>query len=206
MSASEYLELLDWRRRMAEVFAELRRRPIDATTLAWFRASKDALFRDHAQSPIPASERHTFAGLPYWPHDPEMRVAAQFKPLDGQPPQPAAQAGPGEVAFTRIGHFEFHIQSQPFTLAAFWIEGYAGGLFVPFKDATSGQETYGGGRYLLDTIKSADLGSDAATATVVLDFNYAYHPSCTYDPQWVCPLAPPDSRLAPPIRAGERFL
>jgi len=82
---------------------------------------------------------------------------------------------------------------------------YAGGLFVPFKDATSGHETYGGGRYLLDTIKSADLGSDAATGTVVLDFNYAYHPSCTYDPRWVCPLAPPDSRLTIPIRAGERL-
>ena len=91
------------------------------------------------------------------------------------------------------------------SLGAFWIEGYAGGLFVPFKDATSGHETYGGGRYLLDTIKSADLGSDAATGMVVLDFNYAYHPSCTYDPRWVCPLAPPDSRLAIPVRAGERL-
>ena len=76
---------------------------------------------------------------------------------------------------------------------------------MPFKDGTSGHESYGGGRYLLDTIKSADLGSDARSDTVVLDFNYAYHPSCTYDPRWVCPLAPPDSRLAIPIRAGERL-
>ena len=86
-----------------------------------------------------------------------------------------------------------------------WIGAAPYLMFVPFKDATSGHETYGGGRYLLDTIKSADLGSDAATGTVVLDFNFAYHPSCTYDPQWVCPLAPPDSRLALPIRAGERL-
>jgi uncharacterized protein (DUF1684 family) len=111
----------------------------------------------------------------------------------------------GEIAFRRIGQLEFQLNHQPLTLAAFWIEGYAGGLFVPFTDATSNHETYGGGRYLLDTIKSADLGSDAATGTVVLDFNYAYHPSCTYDPQWVCPLAPPDSRLAIPVRAGERL-
>jgi uncharacterized protein (DUF1684 family) len=110
-----------------------------------------------------------------------------------------------EIAFRRIGQLEFQLNHQPLTLAAFWIEGYAGGLFVPFTDATSNHETYGGGRYLLDTIKSADLGSDAATGTVVLDFNYAYHPSCTYDPQWVCPLAPPDSRLAIPVRAGERL-
>ncbi len=66
-------------------------------------------------------------------------------------------------------------------------------------------ETYGGGRYLLDTIKSADLGSDIDTATVVLDFNYAYHPSCAYDPRWVCPLAPPDSRLPIAIEAGEQL-
>jgi uncharacterized protein (DUF1684 family) len=83
--------------------------------------------------------------------------------------------------------------------------GYAGGLFVPFRDATSGQETYGGGRYLLDTIKSADFGSQVDPASVVLDFNYAYHPSCAYDPRWVCPLAAPDSRVPIPIRAGERL-
>jgi uncharacterized protein (DUF1684 family) len=100
-------------------------------------------------------------------------------------------------------HFEFHGQTQ--SLAAFWIEGYAGGLFVPFKDATSGHQTYGGGRYLLDTIKSADLGSNDADGSVTLDFNYAYHPSCAYDPVWVCPLAPPDSRLSIPIHAGEQL-
>ena len=117
------------------------------------------------------------------------------------------QSGHGdELAFTRIGHLEFHFKGEPLSLGAFWIEGYAGGLFVPFKDATSGHETYGGGRYLLDTIKSADLGSDPASDIVVLDFNYAYHPSCTYDPIWVCPLAPPDSRLAIPIRAGEQLV
>jgi uncharacterized protein (DUF1684 family) len=75
---------------------------------------------------------------------------------------------------------------------------------VPFRDGTSGKETYGAGRYLLDTIKSADFGSDAAAGTVVLDFNYAYHPSCAYDPRWVCPLAPPENRLTLPIRAGEQ--
>jgi uncharacterized protein (DUF1684 family) len=200
MPASPYLELLDWRRRTAELFADLRRRPPDAATLAWFRTHKDALFREHPQSPIPASDRHNFTGLAYWPFDPAARVEAHFVPLDAQPPEPA-----GEVPFRRIGHLEFEVQGQSLTLGAFWIEGYAGGLFVPFTDRTGGHETYGGGRYLLDTIKSADLGSDAANETVVLDFNYAYHPSCTYDPSWVCPLAPPDSRLAIPIRAGERL-
>ena len=200
MPASEYLDLLDWRRQVAELFAELRQRPADAATLSWFRNEKDRLFKEHPQSPIPESDRPGFCGLPYWPFDPILRVLAQFVPIPTEPPPPAS-----EVAFRRIGHLEFQINNQPLTLGAFWIEGYAGGLFVPFKDATSGHETYGGGRYLLDTIKSADLGSDAETGMVVLDFNYAYHPSCTYDPRWVCPLAPPDSRLAIPVRAGERL-
>ena len=118
---------------------------------------KDALFRDHPQSPLPSPEREQFTGLAYWPFDPQARVEARFVPVEEEPPNPDA----GEVAFRRIGHLEFDLHGQALSLGAFWIEGYAGGLFVPFTDATSAHETYGGGRYLLDTIKSADLGSDA---------------------------------------------
>jgi uncharacterized protein len=206
--ASDYLELLDWRRRVSELFADLRQRAPDADTLGWFRAQKDLLFRDHPQSPIPPSERAAFAGLAYWRFDPAARVTACFRAEEDEQALQQAERheqAAGEVPFRRIGHLEFTFQASQLSLAAFWIEGYAGGLFVPFRDATSGHETYGGGRYLLDTIKSADLGSDAASNSVTLDFNYAYHPSCTYDPKWVCPLAPPDSRLAIPIRAGERL-
>jgi uncharacterized protein len=130
-------------------------------------------------------------------------------PAVGQVDSPAAGAvvslAAGEVPFRRIGTLHFAYRGHNLSLAAFWIDAYAGGLFVPFKDQTSGKETYGAGRYLLDTIKSADLGSDATTNTVQLDFNYAYHPSCAYDPVWVCPLAPPDSCLALPVEAGERL-
>jgi uncharacterized protein len=199
--ASSYLELLDWRRRVSELFASLRGRPANAETLAWFRGQKDVLFRDHPQSPIPAAERPNFVGLAYWPFDPAARVTAQFKATEQSPPPGASS----EIAFSRIGSLEFQLHDQAQVLPAFWIDGYAGGLFVPFRDATSNHETYGGGRYLVDTIKSADLGSDLTADTVVLDFNYAYHPSCTYDPRWICPLAPPDSRLALPVRAGERL-
>jgi uncharacterized protein (DUF1684 family) len=194
------LELLDWRRRVAELFVELRRRPADGRTLAWFRSHKDELFRSHPQSPLPEERRASFAGLPYWPYQAEARVVAQFEPLPVERPEQA-----NEVRFSRIGTLSFTYAGQALTLGAHWIEGYAGGLFVPFRDATCGSETYGGGRYLLDTIKSADLGSDLSAGTIVLDFNYAYHPSCAYDPRWVCPLAPPENRLAIPIRVGERL-
>ena len=82
--------------------------------------------------------------------------------------------------------------------------GYAGGLFIPFRDATNGTETYGAGRYLVDAAKSADLGGDPASGTLIVDFNFAFQPSCAFDPRWACPLAPPENRLDLPIRAGER--
>ena len=101
----------------------------------------------------------------------------------------------------------------------YWIDVYGGGLFLPFRDATCPDESYGGGRYLFDTVKGNDFlrldVSDAAAAAgdqvsgylgglVILDFNYAYNPSCAYDERWVCPLAPNENRLPVPIRAGER--
>ncbi len=110
-----------------------------------------------------------------------------------------------EMAFSRVGWLDFELAGRSRRLGAFWVHGYAGGLFVPFRDKTSGRDTYGGGRYLLDTIKSADHGSDVTTSTVVLDFNYAYHPSCAYDPRWACPLTPPENWLDIAVRYGERL-
>ena len=78
-------------------------------------------------------------------------------------------------------------------LELYWLDAYGGGMFVPFADATSGDETYGAGRYLLDTVKGADLGTE--DGRLVLDFNLAYNPSCSYDPRWACPLSPPANRL-----------
>ena len=89
------------------------------------------------------------------------------------------------------------------SLAVYWLEGYGGGLFLPFRDALGGTQTYGGGRYLLDTVKGADLGMSADGARLVLDFNYAYNPSCSYDPRWSCPLAPPENRIDVSVEAGE---
>ena len=82
----------------------------------------------------------------------------------------------------------------------YWLEGYGGGLWLPFSDASSGTETYGGGRYLYDTIKGADLGISGAD--IVLDFNFAYNPSCAYDERWSCPLSPPENRLPFAISGG----
>ena len=95
------------------------------------------------------------------------------------------------------------LAGQEVSLAVFWLTAYGGGVFVPFRDATAGATTYGAGRYLLDTVKGADLGA-GPHGVLVLDFNYAYNPSCSYDPRWSCPLAPLESRIEIPIEAGER--
>ena len=120
--------------------------------------------------------------------------------VDAEPERRAiGSSGDEPVWFTRFAtaHFGGH------TLDLFWLDAYAGGLFVPFRDETSGTESYGGARYLLDTVKGADLGT--ADRRLVLDFNFAYNPSCAYNPKWVCPLSPPANTLPVPIRAGERL-
>ncbi len=107
------------------------------------------------------------------------------------------------MAFTRFALARFTAGGVELSLDLYWLEGYAGGLFVPFADLTSATETYGAGRYALDTIKGADLGQQ--DGLLILDFNFAYQPSCSYDPSWSCPLAPPGNRLPVPVRAGERL-
>jgi uncharacterized protein (DUF1684 family) len=109
----------------------------------------------------------------------------------------------GQIRFRRIARLAFELPTGSGTLHLYWIEGYGGGLFLPFRDATCGDTTYGGGRYLYDTIKGADLG--ATPSEILLDFNFAYHPSCAYNPRWVCPLAPPENRLEIAIPVGERL-
>lgn len=200
----DFLELLDWRRRVSDLFGELRRRPPNAETLAWFRGEKDALYGTHPQSPLPAERRKEFRGLPYWDHEPKARVEAHFKPLEELEMDLAVSAGE-TIALLQIGQVEFELSGEQLHLDVFWVNEYSGGLFIPFRDGTSGSETYGGGRYLVDTAKSADLGSDAKRGTITLDFNYAYHPSCAFDSKWACPLAPTQNAIHIPIRAGEKL-
>ena len=133
--------------------------------------------------------------------------------LSGELPDATAAApllqlpssGTEQFSFTRIGTVRLSGPLAGAVLPLFWMSGYAGGLFLPFRDATSGSATYGAGRYLLDTVKGADQGGDWRSGTLRLDFNLAYHPSCAYDPKWNCPLAPRDSWLTLSVPVGERL-
>jgi uncharacterized protein (DUF1684 family) len=202
---SEHLDLADWRRRVAALYHAMRAdRRAAPLRLVNFRAGKDRLFAEHPSSPIPEAARRDFRGLAYWRHDPALRLTATLEPDPEAPPLDVPRSGVGPaMPFSRIGWVGFHVDRQECRLAVYWLNEYAGGIFIPFLDATSGRETYGGGRYLWDSAKGADLGSEGDA--LVLDFNFAYHPSCVYDARWSCPLAPAENRLAVPIAAGERL-
>ena len=176
--------------------------------LAHWRAVRERLYREHPQSPVPPDARSTFQAV-HFEHDPSLRFTVIVEPA--APPAPGAFAlelpnsGADTLAFIRVGRIAIPFPDGARSLSVFWMAGYAGGLFIPFRDATNATETYPAGRYLVDAAKSADLGGDPEAGTLTIDFNFAFQPSCAFDPRWACPLAPPENRLEIPIRAGERL-
>ena len=198
MTAADTLALLDWKRRVFALYAAVRSLPGESGWQLW-RDTRDELFRSHPQSPLPAGRRAS-ARLEYWPYDPQARALAELEDVEA-PPEPIASSGTEPIMFRPFARASFELRGEPLTLEVSWLAAYGGGAFLSFRDATSGKESYGGGRYLLDTVKGADLGEE--DGKLVLDFNFAYNPSCSYDPGWVCPLAPPANRLAVAVEAGE---
>jgi uncharacterized protein len=195
------LDLVDWRRRVGDLY-----RVHGADAIDQFRRGRDELFKTHPQSPIEPEERANFHGLQYFPLEPAYRVHAKLEPGDGTELLIDTGGEDGAVRYRRAGRLTFELAGQPCRLTVLSLVQYAGGLFVPFRDATSGRETYGGGRYLFDTAKDTDglvLEITPGSPDLVIDFNYAYNASCAYSPRWACPLAPPENFLKVPVRAGE---
>jgi uncharacterized protein len=195
------LDLVDWRRRVGDLY-----RISGHDAIVRFRQKRDDLFRSHPQSPVEPDEREAFQGLRYFPHDPAHRVRARFEPADGSELVIDTGGEDGAVRYRRAGRLVFELGGSPCKLTVLSLVQYAGGLFVPFRDTTSGRETYGGGRYLFDTAKDTDglvLEITPGSSDVAIDFNYAYNASCAYSPRWACPLAPPENYLPVPVRAGE---
>jgi uncharacterized protein (DUF1684 family) len=188
----EFLDLADWRTRVASLY-------LSDVDIADFRRRKDELFATHPQSPVLGQD---FGGLAYFDVDESSIVDVPLAPAEGEFSFDTGNTD-GVVTYARIGILE-----TPFgPLTLWWTKVYGGGLFLPVRDGTARTETYGGGRYLTDTIKGTHgrgliwLGGER----VRLDFNYLYHPSCAYSDRWTCPLAPEENRISTPIRAGERL-
>ena len=201
MESSDLLELADWRRRTFDLYRRVRDANDPEEAWRLWRNARDRLFRTHEQSPLPAGARGDFTGGDYFAYDVTYRVTGEVSDRPAQR-YDIQTSGEGTVRFTRFGRVAFELKGHPMTLELYWLEGYGGGIFLPFKDSTSGAETYGGGRYLLDTVKGADLGCEGNR--LILDFNFAYCPSCSYDARWACPLSPSENTLDIRIEAGER--
>jgi len=201
--AQDKLDLADWRRRVGDLY-----RLSGPDTLRRFRQGRDELLRNHPQSPLALQARQRFNGLRYFDPDPAAKIRCRLEPADpGDPLEIDTGGEDGVISFRRTGRLAFAFNGRPCTLTVFSLVGYGGGLFLPFRDSTSGTETYGGGRYLFDTVKNTDglsLELTAGSPDVTIDFNYAYNPSCAYDARWACPLAPRENWLPVPVRAGEK--
>jgi uncharacterized protein (DUF1684 family) len=193
------LTLLDWRRRVAALYAAARAAADPESGWRTWRDGRDELFTTHPDSPLDEAARAAFRGLPFAPYDPALRFEVS---LDTAPPErlelPTAEDG--VVPLDRIGTVALGELGR---LDVWWLGGYGGGIFLPLRDGSAGRTTYGGGRYVLDTVKGADLGGGADR--LVVDLNFAYHPSCTYDPRWSCPLAPEGDRIPTPVEGGEQL-
>lgn len=196
------LQLADWRRATATLYARVREQADPAAAHALWRSGRDGLMRSHPQSALPEGDPLRVTGVPYWPYDPALRFAV---PVESATEPKRLEIDTGLDGVTRLEHVGWVTIPAPVgrRLALWWLDQYGGGLFLPVRDATAGGASYGGGRYVLDTAKGADLGSDGQH--IVIDFNFTYHPSCRYDPRWVCPLAPAENTIDVPINAGERL-
>ena len=205
-----WIDLADWRRQVALSYRK-RDEALDAgedIKEVWerWRATRDGLFRHHPQSPLSDSARLSFKGLPYFPYDAEWRMEAELEPILDEPLVFGVTAQPG-TPFRKAARLNFGPGALPASLIVYWIDVYGGSLFLPFRDASGDDSTYEGGRYLIDTAKGSDFYYlEGAKDRVVVDFNYAYNPSCAYDDRWSCPLAPRENYLAMAIRAGEMRL
>ena len=182
------LDLADYRLRVADLYRAVREAPEPEVAWVAWREARDELLRTHPQTPVAPEHRAAFPGMPFFPYDPAWRFEVDVAPADG----PTVEGWQAVGGVTVAGH----------ELTLLWLTTYGGGLFLPFRDATNGTDTYGGGRYALDTVKGADLGRTGG-GRLVVDLNFAYHPSCAHDPRWTCPLAPPANTFPVAVRAGE---
>jgi uncharacterized protein (DUF1684 family) len=197
---SSPLTLVDWRRRVSEMYSVVRSDGDREAAWRRWRASRDELFARHPQSPLLDNDPLRDSGLPYWPYDPAMRFETELVPAEDAEPRLVEAGADGTLEMRLVGRVELPIGG---TLDVWWLHQYGGGIFVPLRDGTSGDGSYGGGRYLLDTAKGSWLGG--TDSSITLDLNYAYHPSCRYNPRWQCPLAPPGNTVTARIEAGEQL-
>jgi len=175
-------EVYDWKERLAQE-----------------RKEKDRFFAAYRQSPIPPRERAGFRGLRYYPIEPNFRFELALHEHHDKKRLKIEDTKGNIREFLRWGEFRFQVGNEMCTLQTYKEDPEEERLFVPFRDATSGKETYGAGRYL-----DLDLRNLTTNGRWSLDFNRAYNPWCAYSEDYACPFVPPENWLKVPIEAGEK--
>jgi uncharacterized protein len=168
-------------------------------TILQERLAKDQAFKSGKDSPIPEKDRPVFRGLAYYPVNSDLKFSAKLHRYPS-PRQMRLGTNTGEIRRgLRYGYFNFQVGDQICRLQVYRLEdasGVGASLFIPFRDSTSGQETYAAGRYI-------DL-KENISGVYDLDFNRAYNPYCAYNSEFSCPIPPAENTLNVAIRAGEK--
>lgn len=205
--------MLGWRRAVGDLYSEVRGCEDPEEGFELWRRGRDELFSTQPESPLEAPALTEFSGLPYAPYDPAYRFETVID-IDVEPARlDVSTQGDEIVRMNRMGRIRL---GDLGSLDVWWLAQYGGGLFLPMRDTTAGRGSYGAGRYLLDTVKGADLGAGTGSgtgsvagsidgSTIVVDLNFAYHPSCAYSPRWVCPLAQEGNRIDVDVPVGEQY-
>ncbi|MFC4358709.1 DUF1684 domain-containing protein [Halobium salinum] len=166
------------------------------------RDEKDEFLREHPHSPLPEGEREGFEGLDYFDPDPAYRFELDLQEADEKETLTVETTTDGVREYVAWGVFRFDLDEEEHTLRAFRNAGddEDEGFWLPFRDGTSGEETYGAGRYV-DLDADEDRTDDGRW---VVDFNRAYNPFCAYSAAYECPLVPASNWLETRIEAGEK--
>jgi len=164
------------------------------------RREKDDFFAEHPQSPIPPEHRDDFDGLDYFEPTPDYRLEATVTVHDDPEPVEMETTASNPVRYLRVVTFAFEVGGEEHTLAGYRQEGDDGAIFVPFRDKTTGQQTYHNGRYM----ELEPDGEPADGDAVTIDFNLAYNPFCAYSETFSCPLPPEENWLEIVVPAGEK--
>ena len=160
-----------------------------------FRSSKDHFVQHDPQSPLTNDQKATFGGLKYFDEEPSLKLTLQVRPYPEQDTIEMQTTTGGAASFVRWAKIAFSVDGAPAELTVYK-DASLDTFFLPFADSTSGDETYGAGRYV-----ELEAQPDG---TLLVDFNYAYNPYCAYNEAWACPITPAENRLRVPIRAGEK--
>ena len=164
------------------------------------REAKRDQFKNSPRSPLPDDQRGAaFLGLAYYEPDPAYRFVLPLEEHETKESVTVETTADGEQTYLRWSAFSFELDGETYTLQAYRPDREADRLWVPFRDATSGETTYGAGRYL-------DLEPDTHRVDDgwILDFNAAYNPTCAYNHAYECPMIPPENWLDVRIEAGEQ--